>query len=511
MSTIEQPSQNGVAYELELGQVAKGAGIALAGRIVGNGLRYLSYLVIARLLGVESFGLYVLGFIVYQFAELCAGLGLQSGVVRYVSIHYSAKDTRGLKGVLLDALRLPLLGGAGLAAVLYLISPMLAQGVFGEPRLVGVLQIFALGLPLGTAVTVLAFATTGFQVTRYLVYSKEFFQPLAYLVFIIILFLLGFKLLGVVSAWALASALTLILVLYYLKELLPAVTEKNKNNALCYNRQELLKFSAPLLFVSLVGFSQLWMDTIMLGYFRTASEVGIYRAAAQTALTLTIFLASLETIFSPKIADLYHGKDLKKLDQLFKATTRWSLSLTLPCFLILVLAGEEALRLFGPQFPAGWLPLVILGGGQLINAATGSVGFMLIMCGRQYQHLWGDLVMLVLNITLNALLIPRWGLLGAALATGISIAGVNLMRLVQVYALLGFQPYERNYIKTVAAGVVAGLGAWALKYGMSGLDLHFLLSLGITVLVLSSLYLLTLWVLGFSKEDRSVWEALKRR
>jgi O-antigen/teichoic acid export membrane protein len=493
-----------VVVDAELNAVAQGAGLALCGRVVGNVLRYGSHLLIARLLGVEAFGVFVLGVAVYQWMEMCAGLGLPQGVVRYVSIYQRGQDHQRLKGVLRDVWRLTLGVGIGLGLLLYLTAPLLAQGIFSEPRLTDVLRIFALGLPFGAAGLVVAMATTGFQTTRYLVYIREFFQPLAYIAWLIVFYLVGFGLSGVAGAWSLAGVLTFLLSLHFLREVFPAMRERSVRPL--SQRWPLLRFSLPLWLAGMSGFTLMWADTFMLGYFRAASEVGLYRAAAQTALLLTIALTALNTIFSPKIAALYHGGEIEKLARLFKTTARWSFSLTLPGFILLMAAGEEVLSLFGPEFSGAWIPLVILAGAQLINAATGSVGFLLSMTGKSYHYLVGELVLMGVNILLNALLIPRWGLLGAALATGASIAGVNLLRLLQVYRLLRFHPYDRSYLKSLGAGGATGLGAWALSLWLP--ELHFALTLGITALAVGGTYLLVLSLLGFSPEDRGVWKAL---
>jgi O-antigen/teichoic acid export membrane protein len=504
----ETPLTDGLGIEAELQSVARGAGLALFGRVVGNALRYGSYLAIARLLGAEGFGLYALGLAVYQLMEVGASMGLPQGSVRYVSMYLRGGDVRKLKGVLQDGWRLALGMGFVFGLILVLAAPSLAWGVFHDPPLVDVLRVFALGLPFGAAAYVIAMATTGFHTTRHLVILRELFQPFAFLIGVIgLTYLSGVGLVGTVVAWSLAALLTFLLSLRVLKGIHPAMTERSIPSL--PQRWTLLRFSWPLWLAGLSGFALLWTDTLLLGYFREADEVGIYRAAAQTALLLILPLTALNAIFSPKIAALYYGGEREKLARLFKATAYWSFSLTLPGFLLLLLAGREVLRLFGEEFVLGLGPLGVLAAAQLVNASTGSVGFALIMTGRSLPYLLGDLVLVGLNLLLNLLLIPRWGLLGAAVATGISLAGVNLVRLLQVYRLLGFHPYDRSYVKSAVAGGAAGLAVWGLRGWLP--ELHFLITLGITALAVVVVYLLVRTGVGWEPEDRSLVRAFRGR
>lgn len=472
----------------ELSRVVKGAGITFIGKAVSTGLKYLTHIVIARFLGVKLFGLYTLGIAIYQLGELLSGMGLQNGAMRYVSIHHGAGDERRLKGVLLQAIGLPLFGGLILSIALFLGADSVACEIFGKPDLALSLRFFAAAIPFGASMTVTALATTGSQTTRYLVCVRELFQPLVNLVLIAVLCTIGFGLYGVALAWILSTILGLVAAIYSVLRVFPAVMRKDIKPI--FEGRRLLKFSLPLAFGEFVWFILLWTDIFMLGYFRPAADVGVYRAASQTAVLTTLFLTSLNTIFAPMIADLHNRKEVEKMRQVFKITTRWSFSLTLPLFLIVGVASQDILRIFGPEFATGWLPLIILSAGQLVNAGTGGVGYMLIMSGHQYSKFLGDLIMAIANVLLNIILIPRWGLFGAAAAMAISIGGVNLLRAGQVYIILRVHAYNRGYLKLIGAGILAALGGFIVRHWLP--PMHFFLSLMVTAGVVFLVYVIVL-------------------
>src|SRR3989304_9270525 len=96
--------------EEDVKKVAKGAGTNLIGSSIGKGLFFLSQIIIARILGVEVFGLYALGFATVKMCEIFARLGLHKGGMRFVSIYKDDSPSK-LKGVLVSAIGITLING----------------------------------------------------------------------------------------------------------------------------------------------------------------------------------------------------------------------------------------------------------------------------------------------------------------------------------------------------------------------------------------------------------------
>lgn len=484
-----------------LKKLAKGTGISFGGKMTSTGMKYLTQVALASFLGAETFGLYSLGIVIYQLGELLARMGLESGAVRYISIHHSTGDKARLKGVLLQSLGLPFLSGVFLGSLLFLISDNIAQGIFGQPELTPILRLFAIALPLGASMTVGAFASTGFQLTKYKVYIRELLFPLFNLLLVIGFCVMGMQLWGATVAWLLSVGLALAATFYFLVSIFPEIVDTRLLPI--FEIKQLLTFSIPLSFGSFLWLILLWTDILMLGYFRSAAEVGVYRVASQTALLMVLFSSSVITIFAPMIADFYSRGDFQQVSMLFQTAIRWSLSLTLPIFLILSVAGQDILTLFGKEFKAGWLPLVILAAGQLARAGAGGLAVqMLAMSGHQYLKLSGDLILAIFNIVLNMLLIPRWGLTGAAVATSLSIVAVNVIRVVQVYWVLPIQATRLCYWKTIAAAAGATLFGIGIHIFLS--EEPFLLTASGTTVAILVVYAGLLWIMGLEAEDQRI-------
>jgi O-antigen/teichoic acid export membrane protein len=211
------------------------------------------------------------------------------------------------------------------------------------------------------------------------------------------------------------------------------------------------------------------------------------------------------------IANLYNSGKLDELDKLFRLASRWSFSLTLPLFLIVAVTGEDLLKVFGQEFSIGWIPLTILAAGQLARAGPGGFAMhILSMSGHQNLKLVGDVVLAATNIGLNLYMIPRWGLVGAAIATGISILGVNLLRILQVYWVLNVHGFQWGYLKVVVAGSIACLAGITISYGLSSLPV--VLKVGCSIGVVVLIYAALLLVFGLENSDRmmvdQIWQKL---
>jgi O-antigen/teichoic acid export membrane protein len=488
--------------------LAKGAGFSFVGQILSTGIKYGSQVALAWFLGVQAFGIYTLGLAIYQLGELFSRLGLELGAVRYASIYQSNGDVRRLKGILLQAVGLPLLSGLLLGSILYLSADAIAQTFSDEPKLTEILHLFAFAIPIGASGTSAAFASTGFQTTKYRVFAWDLLLPLANLLLIVLFGTIGLGLWGTALAWLLASSVCLIFTLYFLYQLFPQII--NQRIQPIFESKQLLSFSLPLSFGTLLWLVLIWTDILMLGYFRPASEVGIYRAASQTAFLMILFNRSLITMFTPMIAKLYGQGELTQMKQLFQTATRWNFSFTMPIFLVLAVTSKQILQIFGTEFGTGWLLLIILAAGQLTRAGAGGLAMhMLTMSGHQYLKLYGDCLLAGINIVLNLLFIPQWGSMGAAIATCLSMAGVNLIQLAQVKRVLKIEVDIRNYFKPILAGAIAGLIGFVVQTWL--IQFHFVVSALLSTLAITSLYVGLMLIFGLEEADQTILKKILSR
>ena len=179
-------------------------------------------------------------------------------------------------------------------------------------------------------------------------------------------------------------------------------------------------------------------DIIMLGIYTTIQEVGIYAIVIKFALLTTFVLSSINTIVAPKFAELYYGNQLDILEKVVKKSSKMIFYSTLPIIIGLVIFGEFVLGLFGEEFVAGYTSLTILVFGQFINTSVGSVGYLMNMSGYQKEFNYIMMTSAIINILLNMILIPKYGISGAAIASVISLIFWNMVSVIFIKIKLNF-------------------------------------------------------------------------
>ena len=475
------------------------------GIVVGTGLRYIFQIIVARNLGAPLFGVFFLGLALFRIFGMIGELGLTQGLIRYVALYRGEGDERRVKGVIILSLKIAVTASIIIAVLLIMFSKPIAENLFHKIELTDILRLFALALPFATLTTMLVFPTQGFKIMRYKVLVREILEPFLRIIIVIILIMAGLSLYGAAVAYLVPIMAGAIFSFYCLKKVFPQITDKSLKPS--YEKKKLLNFSWPLLLVQFFGVSMLWLDTIILSFFKSSQEVGIFSAAQRTALLVSIIKTSFDGIFAPVISDIYNRGEIRKLSRYFQTVTKWIFTFSFPLFLLVVFFANSILSLFGPEFTQGTYSLFILSSAWIIYAAVGSVGQIIVMSGRQKIHLINIVCVLSLNLILNLLLIPKYGITGAALATFAAISLMGLVELVQVYLFLKIQPYRIDFLKPLSAGVLSLLvlliiaGLWSYPRSLEMIIVESLMFLII--------YALVLFVLGLQEEEKIVLAKIK--
>jgi O-antigen/teichoic acid export membrane protein len=229
-----------------------------------------------------------------------------------------------------------------------------------------------------------------------------------------------------------------------------------------------LRYAAPRAPAALLAQAVFWADLWVLAAFEQGTELDAYAAAARISQVLLLFLTSLNLVFSPFAADLHARGHRERLDELFKRSTRWALAATLPLLIVLFVGADDVLHAFSSRFEAGEGALRILLAGQAANVATGSVGFILIMTGFTGLDLIDNALGVALLVVLAAALTAAFGIEGTATAAALSIASLNLLRLVQVRRRVGIQPYDRSFLPLALPAGGAALAALGGHAALAG-------------------------------------------
>ena len=424
-----------------LATLARGAGIAFVIQAGGTGLKYLTQVLLARWMGASEYGVFAYAFTWANLLSVFATLGFTTGVLRFVPEYFAKKDWAHLGGLIRRVRQLVFLAGLVLAAA----GSLLVLFLWPHQTDVSTL-LLGMGLvPLLALMGVQSEIVRGMQRIALAYAPPMLLQPvLALGAAFFVLETLG-VLTGVTAVGALILAVSVVVGLQNWS-LIRAVPQEAVLAPPRYETSEWLRISLPLLLVagSFIVLNQ--ADILMVGVYIGHKEAGIYSAATKTAALVSFVLVAVNAIAAPMIAEFHAKGDRERLQKMVSAAARWMFWPSLGMALGLILFGERVLELFGSEFTEGYWPLVLLVVGQLANASMGPVGYLMSLTG--YQDLSARVYGLsaLVNVVLNAFLIPIWGLLGAAVATATTMVLWNVWFYILVRRLLGIRAFALDML-----------------------------------------------------------------
>jgi len=412
-----------------------GAGSALV-QVSGKVLSLLLGVVLARGLGVEGYGIYAYTFALMTLLMVPAELGISTLLLRETAACQARHDWPGLRGVIVRGVQLSTLSALIIAAVSAL---LLWQENGGVSAVQGsTLLWMLLLLPVSVVIKNMVAALQGLQQVVKSQVVVMLIRPLLAIVGVVLLFLLlpDMRLPQYVMAIQFVVALAALVVMAaMLYRYLPDGVHSAHSQ---YHTRQWLKSSIPLTIIGGAGIINSQTDILMLGYFRTHAEVGIYQVAVQGAALVAFGLTAANAVIAPQFSRLYAQGDQARLQHLVTISARVILLAAMPVTLLLVFAGGWiAGVVFGAEFSHSHLPMAILAVAQLVNAAMGSVGFLLNMTGHEKDVARTLLFTAGLNVVLNYILIPLFGMGGAATATAISLSMWNILLFLLVKKRIG--------------------------------------------------------------------------
>jgi len=435
-----------------------GTAANVAGLVAGVAAAFGVQVLLGQSLPAGGFGVVTLAVQVAFVAAAGSRFGMDMAAVRLVAIGRGAGATAGLRSLVERCAAIALVASVVLAVLVAATSPL--QGHYG-----GAIAIGAAGLPFIALTNVYLGATRGLKQMRQTLAVFWIGQPVAWILVAAVLLLLGGSTDAAIWAYDASWVFAAVAARALWRR---AAAPFGDRPATREEVRAALRYGLPRAPAALLAQALFWADLWVLAAFEHGTPLDAYAAASRIAQVVLLFLTSLNLVFSPFAADLHARGERAQLDALFKRTTRWALAATLPLLIALFAGAGDVLHAFSPRFETGEPALRILLAGQIANVATGSVGFILIMTGHTGLDLLDNALGALLLVGLAAALTASFGIEGTAAASALSVAALNVVRLVQVARRIGIQPYERAYARLAApaaAALVAGLAARAAAGG----------------------------------------------
>lgn len=407
--------------------------LALALRGGGMFTQYLFIFIVARLYGPKEQGSFTLTFTVLQLVAILSQLGLDNRLVRRIAGQNSQESLPEVGRDYYQSLHLTILMSVVISILSWISAPWMAEVMFHKPQLTARLQLMSFAIIPFVLIGLNSSGYRGFKNMSGFLAFKALLPLIA--AFILLLFYVIHSDAGAVESYLLSTVIVCLIsfIAWY------RFSKVSKKNSLptTSTTWEVIKEAYPMMLTGSIFFILGWTDNLILGIFRMEEEVGIYDTAFKISSISAILLLAINAIQAPSFAELHKKGEHKKLQQQVQSSTKILFWASLPVTVILIIFPSQLLGIFGPAFKVAWPALIILSIGNFVNNITGSIGILLQMTGRQKQYNRIISIAAIGSIVLNFILIPKMGIMGAAISSASAKIFQNLVAAIYVRREMG--------------------------------------------------------------------------
>lgn len=476
-------------------QLVDGALISFLFAFFAYGAMFIFKLLLARYFGASNLGMYTLAETILKIASLFAGLGLAAGIQRYLPMYKYSEQREALKGYLSFIFRATIISSIFISTLVFAFAENIST-FFGYPETFKIcLQIISFAIPLRVLGESFRHIFVANKQVFYNQVGQNLVEKIVLIVGIGLILLLKLSIIYMILLFVLSIlASFLVELIMYLKKAclsLSCVSAK-------YSYKEWITFSLPLLFTGIFMFVISWTDNIVIGKIMDPSALGIYSVAFGLGCFLSFFKSSIATLFTPLISENHSQDNHLDTELLFKKASAWIFGATLPLFLILVVYSKEILGLlYGKAFVSGSTSLIIVATGFLLCTTTGLTAPVLMMHKKTKKLFYINISVSIFNVILNLILIPKFGIVGAAISTSISLYLKNLITLYYAKKCAKLSFDYTYMVKFTIAGILSIVIAEILVSN----NLNAYLGAAISCTIYGLLYVLLLLMFRTFDED----------
>lgn len=475
--------------------IAKGALILLSGAVIGKLLSFFYRIILSRL-GEQTYGEISLALALLSILSVLAILGLDTGIVRYLSVYNKDQNKEAIKGTILFSTKTILLLSTAFAVLLFLLSDWITQSFYPDsPSLSIVLKVFALALPFEGLKAVWTNTLKALQKIEYDIYARVVGEIIVRILLTVFFIYLGLGILGASIAYTLSIIFSSLLLFVFVEKKAFSITDKNIKTE--YNNKELLFYSLPLVFNSITIIVINAADSLILGYFKDAATVGIYNVAVPTAKLILIFPTALLGLYLPLIAAVKDNKE--EFEKVYYTTTKWVFFITFLSLAWLIIYGKELITVFFTEnYSIAYISLVILSIGYVINSCVYTSRDILLLYNKTKMIFVATVCSCILNIVLNIIMIPSMGMIGAALATSISLTVLSIILFILSKKETKINPLRKRVFFSVLLISIAAFLTWNITK-LIKLDTKILIIVSIITITILSLALV--YITGILEQE----------
>lgn len=484
-------------------QVARGGLANLIGAAYAGLASFAITALVARIASTEDAGIYFAAVSVLLIAVALCELGIPVGYVYFMARYRALGNAAGLRKILVaGAIPVGITGIVIMAVAFALLEP-LGTMFFGteNPNRAVIMAVLASALLIAITADSALGATRGLGVMRPTVVADKFVNPTVQLLALVLLAIAGWTG-GEQLIWTrvVGFAAVAIIAVPWLAKLLrrfPHQHDQKLREKWMPTRstwKEFWRFTGPRAVGQMAQVGIQRVDIVLVALLLGPSEAAIYAAATRFLVFGQLAANAIGTAVQPRISTLAARGQMGLIQDLYRTSTAWVMFATWPFYLSFIVYSNELMLVFGPDYASGALVLQILSAAMLVATGCGAVDAVLLMAGRSTLTMINAWIALVVNIGLNVVLIPIYGIFGAALAWVSAILVMNVVPLIQVRVTLGVHPFGRPTLLAVMIPMTLfGIIPWIVSIAGGGLWGAF-----VCLVVTGAIYAGLLWRLRLS-------------
>ena len=472
--------------------------------IAGQALTTVTHVLLPHLFGTVVFGGYQTALAILEILTRTGTGGADKGMLRYVAAHRARGEAELVRSALGTGLRLAFAIGGTLGLALIATSGLIAQRTH-EPALEAALRVMAPAVALTGCVYVLVHASFAAKVTHANFIVRGLGEPLLLMAAALLVALFGRSLIQLAVAHLLAAAATFTLALLTVGRVFGRGEIARAVRAPWL--RGFVPFSIPLGVAELMNAILQRADIVLLTTFVGLNATAVYAAAEFISRIIGNARYVFDGVAAPVFSEAIHLGQRERLRSNLLLMARWVATAAAPIAMTVVALRHELLALYGPAFQAGSVAIIVLTVSHFVNATFGLAGYVLVVSGRSRLMLANNVVVAVVNVVLGLILIPRYGLVGAALAALGGVVLLHTLVTIEVRLAHGVYPVGWLTLKPLAAAGVMLAVETAVSAHVSRPAVR--IPLVIVAGVVS--YLGTLVALRLPVEDRELVERVRAR
>lgn len=423
-------------------EVIKGTIYTLSQKILAILLGYVFTYIVSRFFGAEPLGIYNVAISTLSLASVISSLGFDQAILRFFAQYSNNRNILFLIYKKILSIAIPF--SIFISSILIFFSKKISLVLTKSD------ENYLYFLMVSFAVPFLTFSAINTEAVRGLKYVKEseFFRMLlssitSLIVLTIIINFFSFSpLLPIISSIA-----GIVVTAFFSAKFLFKHMKIKKEKSHLINTPELLHVSMPMFIVAISNLINNYIPVFLLAYLKSPKEVGIFNIAFKIATVTSFMLVSINSIVAPKFAELYWQKKYDQLKRVVFVASKINFWTSIPLLLLFLCFPKFFTGIFGKEFIAGSKALIILTIGQFVNAFSGSVGYLLIMTGKQkiFQNVF--VTSTFMNAILSIIFIPLFEISGAAIGFSMSMIFWNLFSAMYIFFKLKITTFYFPFLK----------------------------------------------------------------